>query len=224
MNIAEKLETIAENLPKIFEAGKAQGGDLWDGFQEKGARTDYYYGFAGSWWTDENFKPKYPVRPTKAGYLFINSQITDIREAQIDFSGLTVNTGNARPFANSRVRYVGVVDLSNMCEMHNTFFGVESGQSYLESIELLILPSSKVPIFGANFFQNCSKLKDIAIEGTIGCDLNMAACPLSATSVQSIVDHLQDLRGLSSKTVTLTNASVTEEQRDAIRTKNWTLA
>lgn len=168
--------------------------DLWDALLENGSRTDYHYGFAGHLWTDETFKPKYKIKPTIAGYMFSQSNLTDISEIDIDFSGITRNIGNARPFAPSKIEKIGVVDLSNMTGQHNTFFGTDNGgTSYLTSIKKLILPPSNVAVFGENFFQNCSALQDIEIEGEIGCTLNMQWCTsLTVGSMKNIISHLKD--------------------------------
>lgn len=224
MSIGEKLAAIAANVPKVYAAGKAQAEDLWDSLQERGSRTDYHYGFAGTWWTDENFKPKYPICPTRIAYMFHGSRITDLSAGQVDFSRITGNVNNARPFANSAVKRVGVVDLSNMREQHNTFFGVESGTSALESVELLKLPTSGVNIFGPNFFQNCSKLESISFSGLICGDLNMSACPLSADSVRSVIDCLHSTG--TQRTLRLSDTAkshLTQDQRDTAAAKNWTI-
>ena len=51
MSIAEKLELIAENEQKVFDAGKkSEYDEFWDNYQKKSdgsARTSYIQGFAG---------------------------------------------------------------------------------------------------------------------------------------------------------------------------------
>lgn len=85
MNIATDLQTIANNVPLVynagFEAGAAQGGGggdteaaynqgfeagkqseynaFWDGFQLNGSRTNYRRAFSGGGWTSDILKPKY---------------------------------------------------------------------------------------------------------------------------------------------------------------------
>ena len=68
MSIAEKLTTIAENEQKVYEAGKkSQYDEFWDTYQTNGQRTNYTYAFSGLGWTDNLYKPKYPI--TFAGYV-----------------------------------------------------------------------------------------------------------------------------------------------------------
>ena len=60
MNIAEKLTAIAENVPRVYEAGKKSEYDaFWDSFQDNGQRTQYPYAFYV--WGAKHFKPKYPI-------------------------------------------------------------------------------------------------------------------------------------------------------------------
>ena len=89
MTTAKKLQTIAENEPKIYQAGVEQGladvahlndeleqilygtdtggksfyDEFWDSYQLNGERYNYTYGFAHSW-DNTIFKPKYDIRPT----------------------------------------------------------------------------------------------------------------------------------------------------------------
>ena len=92
MSISEKLTAIAQNTPRVYEAGKkvsyedgfgagytqgkshgytkgeaagkqAEYDRFWDSFQENGTRKSYHCAFAGSCWTPQTFKPKYPIKP-----------------------------------------------------------------------------------------------------------------------------------------------------------------
>ncbi|MBE6943295.1 MAG: hypothetical protein E7453_03415 [Ruminococcaceae bacterium] len=81
--------------------------------------------------------------------------------------------------------------------------------------------------FTVNTFDWTTALTDITIEGTIG---NSIAFPnsnkLTTASVQSVIDHLKDLSGAASQTLTLHAAvggSLTDAQKAAITAKNWTL-
>lgn len=230
MTIAEQITRAKADLEDVYAAGKAAGGgggeDFWDVYQENGNRTIYYQGFVGPWWTDERFNPKHPITPTSCTYMFQNSTITDVSGVNIDFGGMVSNSYATRPFDGSSITKVGTVDLSNAAGTFNTFFAYSTaGSSKLAYIEKLILPAPNIAIFGTNFFQNCSSLTDITIEGTINCNLNMSACPLTTESVQSIIDALSDLNGASTKTLTLSSkAAITDAQKTAITAKNWTLS
>ena len=62
MTIAEKLQTIAENEQKVYEAGvKSEYDRFWDIMQANGTRTNYARAFYGEGWRTETFLPKLSV-------------------------------------------------------------------------------------------------------------------------------------------------------------------
>ena len=76
-------------------------------------------------------------------------------------------------------------------------------------------------------FLNCYSLKEIRIAGEIAVSLSFSESGLlSDASVQSIIDHLKDLTGSATQTLTFhaeVGAKLTEEQKAAMTAKNWTL-
>ena len=89
MSIAEKLTEIAENVPKVYEAGKqAEYDRFWDSLQNSGNRTHYQYGFAGIGWNPTTLNPKYKVAPLneQQGCSYIFSQCNRGAATPIDFS------------------------------------------------------------------------------------------------------------------------------------------
>ena len=102
MSIADKLKTIAENIPKIYNTAHTDGYEIghqeghydgvkdeydrfWNAYQENGNRTSYLYAFAGRAWIDEAFKPKYPIQTNNATGMFYYSAIAHI-DCEIDFA------------------------------------------------------------------------------------------------------------------------------------------
>ena len=81
MSIAEKLTAIAENVPKVYEAGqKSEQDRFWDSYQNKGGAVNGTYMFSGYAWNDEIFNPKYPIILSKGGTgLFSFTKLTDIK-------------------------------------------------------------------------------------------------------------------------------------------------
>ena len=84
MSIAEKLQTIAENEQKVFDAGKkAEYDAFWDSLQKKGEEfIDYGYMFScREIWTQENIE-KVKYKTLKASYVSVmfsnNSAVTDL--------------------------------------------------------------------------------------------------------------------------------------------------
>lgn len=78
-----------------------------------------------------------------------------------------------------------------------------------------------------NAFRNCSALEEIRVSGDIGVNVSFADSPLSAESIQSIVDHLTDYSGTgTTMTVTLgaeNLAKLTDEEKAIATQKGWTL-
>lgn len=238
----EKLITIAENIDKVYKAGQGAesggggggdtGPDFWDIYQDYGNLTNYNRAFMGQRWNNTTFCPKYSIYPIYVGYMFSLNEITDlptVLEAQgveLDFSRVTSNNNAARPFDGSRIQRIGVVNLSNATGTFNTFFGTSNASTHLKTIDKLIVPENLG--YGNNFFQNQNGLTNITIEGTIGKNFPIGACPLSAESVQSIIDHLKDLTGATAQTLTVSahvyNNVMTDAQKQAISAKNWNLA
>jgi hypothetical protein len=91
MSIAEKLQLIAENEQKVFNAGKqAEHDAFWDAFQQNGERNNYGYAFYTIAWTDEIYNPKYDFVVKLANMMFGSSQITNIKKT-LDVSGYYIN-------------------------------------------------------------------------------------------------------------------------------------
>lgn len=76
-----------EGLEEGYQSGKTDGilqGEqnaydaFWDNSQQNGNRTNYTQGFSGYGWTDETFKPKYPIIANEARYMFAHVTISNI--------------------------------------------------------------------------------------------------------------------------------------------------
>lgn len=171
MSIEDKLIAIAANESRVYEAGKKSEYDtFWDITQDYGNRKNYAFAFSSDMWTQENFKPKYPIRPIGAANNafaywgqddFLDKKV-DLREVcTFDLSACT--TINSMFYLNRCVVAIGVLDLRNI----NAFETVFSGATYLETIEKIILKNDGTQTF-SNFLRNCDELKNLKIEGVIG--------------------------------------------------------
>lgn len=108
MTVEEKLVKIAENTPKVYEAGKAEGiaegkqaeyDAFWDNFQNKGAARRYDYAFAGQVWTEKIFRPKYNLIPTNAQYMFAYGALSGLDlTAHLEKLGVTLDTSRSTSF------------------------------------------------------------------------------------------------------------------------------
>ena len=239
MSIAEKLVTVSENASRAVElnrdletilaggntGGKSEMDEFWDLYQSNGTRLDHLGAFCGTGWRNENFKPKYDIKPGTAYMMFrgalISGDLVDTLSklgVSLDFSGCT----DVRfAFMSSQITRLGVIDLSSATLTESMF----NGARQLRTIDKLILKADGSQTF-SSFFNNTSELENITIEGTIGNNIDFSACTkLTHDSLMSIINHLQDKTGAATKpvlTIGTTNyKQLTEEERKIATDKNW---
>lgn len=213
MSIAEKLQTIAENEQKVYEAGynkgKAEGGDtegaynegfeagkkaesdaFWETYQEGGNRTNYTYAFYA--WKDELFNPTYDITFSRAYATFSYSTIKEINKI-LDFSKMpTVYLTDAQVF-----RFCYDLETIN---------------------EIVVCEQNQY----TQWFQGCTSLKNITFNGTIGQNISFADSPLlSADSIANIVEHLATVSAKT--TITINSAIDMSAYKSTIEGKGWTL-
>ena len=223
MSIAEKLQIIAENEEKVYNAGyekgKAEGGDtetaynngfengkqaeydrFWDSYQQNGKKVNYECAFGGDGWNDETFKPKYDIQPTDAYMMFRSTGITDLTNLNVDldFSKAT-NMQYMFQWANTRI--IGTFNATSVNNLGSTFYYAIG----LQTIEKLVLRENGSNTF-TDTFASASKLANITIEGTIGNNFDIHYSPLTKESITSIINALSvDVTG---KTVTFSKTAV----------------
>lgn len=239
MGIAEKLQTIAENEQKVFEAGKkSQYDKFWDSLQNYGNRTTYPYGFHS--WGDGAFFPKYDIKLVGwAASTFSETTIINFKQRLID-CGVTLDVSKATSigglFANSKVNTaLPIIDTTSATDLATLF----SGNNALIEIEKLVLKSDGSQSFN-NTFNHCYELVHLTVEGVIGKNGFNLQYPtkLSKESVTSVINALSTTT--SGLTVTLSlaavnkafetsacanNGSTSAEWTNLIATKpNWTIS
>ncbi len=160
MTTAEMLTKVAENRPKLYEAGKqAEYDRFWDIYQNGGEPSDYTYKFASETWTDETYNPKYEIitleEDTSAYYVFFNSKITNTK-----------------------------VPITHRSAANG---GVFLGCSQLVTIPSLTVTEN---VTFVSWFSWCSALKNITMHGTIANDFDIHYSPLTKASFESIVSAL----------------------------------
>lgn len=114
-----------------------------------------------------------------------------------------------------------VVLLSGNCT--NTFNNCEN----LTEIKAILNLSEVTSV--NTMFNLCKKLKEVRFnEGSVKISISFASSNLlSAESIQSIIDGLADLTGVTAQTLTFhtdVKNKLTQEQLTTITNKNWTLA
>lgn len=230
---ADTLEQVPQRIGEIpsyadgynvgLEDGKqAEYDRFWDAYQDYGNRESYsiYTGsFAGAYWNDETFKPKYPIVPVDAYMMFRATGITDLTK-----EGIVLDFSKTKSFAyafayNGKLKKLPLIDMSNATDTVSCF--ADCGA---ESLNLIFSENTKI---AGNMFSNDGLLVNLTIGGTIGMSISLAKSgKLSNASVQAIIDHLKDFSGATAQTLTLhkdVGNKLTEAQKAAITAKNWTL-
>jgi hypothetical protein len=207
MSIAEKLTAIAENEPKVFDAGKqAERSEFWDVYQDNGSRKNYERAFGNSGWTKENFFPKYSMENITNGYMmFHGSNIACDLADFLEQRGLAFSIGKGADlrylFGATAFTRVGVVDITGIGVAYTAYMFYQSRK--LETIDLLIMGDKLYQ--NATVFQYCDALKNIRIQGVVASSFNAQWCPLTVDSMKSIISCLKNYAGTDSDgTYTLT--------------------
>ena len=229
MSIAEKLQTIAENEQRVYEAGKqAEYDRFWE--THLANMGDGFFAFAGKGWNDETFNPPHGtvLRPTYASNMFSGTGITDLvalceeGEITLDFSqSWTLSQLFYTLSGRAYLTRVGVINTTRAASLGQVF----AGQSNLHTIIKLVFKEDGSQGI-SNLFTGCTALANMIIEGTIGKNgFNVSDCVLlSHDSLMSIINHLKS--GVSGLTVTLgsTNlAKLTDAEKAIATQKGWTL-
>ena len=216
MSIAEKLQTVAENQQKVYNAGyekgKAEGGDtetaynegfeagkkseydtFWDSYQDNGERYNWQHAF--SRWNNDIYNPKYPFSKVKyASSMFGNaSALTDTLQP-ITFT---------EDFASSNNVFQSCSSLKTIRNIH-TFEGV----TY------------------SNWFNGCKELENITFTGVIGNNISFSDCSkLTHDSLMNIIEHLSTTTTTKTLTLHADSKEILTDAEKAIATqKGWTIA
>ena len=173
MSIAEKFEVIAD---AVYDKGKQDEYDrFWDAYQDNGNRDFYSYGFSGYGWTNENFKPKYPIitsaNPNRTNVMFQYAyNLTEIMSPLYFY-----DTSSSSTFVNCR----------NLIKI-----GDDTGGG---------IWTTRNRTFTYNF-SSCSNLEEIRfidynekgeyVPSEIGNSIDFSYSPLSVASMINIIAHL----------------------------------
>ena len=232
ITIAEKLTQIAENEPKVYEAGKKSEYDaFWDTFQKSGTRIYYDRAFAdgtngGNMWVfNKTYRPKYPMKPVSAASMYSYGTLPYEAIASVDFSECTNFSSTFSYFRISgSEKKFPPIDIRSATKTQN-MFGWCSGIREIEEIK--ISENTEVQ----SMFNGMTSLCEVRFNGTIGQNgLNVQTNTLlSHDSLMSIINALADKSQDTSGTswvVTLgsTNlAKLTDAEKQIATDKGWTL-
>jgi len=217
MSIAEKLQTIAENEQKVYEAGYEKGkseadtetaynegveagkqaeyNETWDTLQCKGERT-IYTGFFAHLGTEKgvylsDIKPKYVIKPAYANYMFYHyPEEMDLTQFLNENEDISIDL-TALKEANNSFAYskFSRVPALSVGVVTQTF----QNATKLKTIDKLTVTST-AKTCAVSAFQNCSALENITFGGAInGNGLNFQwATKLTHDSLSSIINALAD--------------------------------
>lgn len=231
MSIADKLTTIAENQQAVYDAGKQDEYDrFWDVYQGNGTQTNCDYMFYATRWSNENFRPKYDIRPTSAQNMFARSNIAgDLTEILADL-GIALSFSNATnvgyAFCATKFTKVGTLDLQKATSHSYIFYDA----SFLKEIEKIIMPPQNSGTY-EGWFSLCTALEKLTIDGEIkrnGFNFNRST-KLTHDSLMSIINALADKSADTSATwkITLGESNLpklTDAEKAIATEKGWTLA
>ena len=235
MSIADKLVTVAENTPKVYEAGKKAGYDaFWDAYQQNGERTNYRHAFAGNGWDEHTLKPKYDVNVSN-GYMMFYQLKSD---ANIDLVKIEEECGITFDFSQcTDFQYFaygpGVVRFGTIDTRAKEAFAQFLGNnSNLHTVEKLILKDDgSQTITNASWFVP-QLLVNIDIEGKLGYSVRCLSPKLTKASIISFINALYE--GSEGQTLSLSKTAVNnafsggadgDEWQALVATKpNWTIS
>ena len=239
MTIADKLQTVAENQQRVYDAGaKSEYDRFWDSYQDYGNRKGILGIFAGSGWTAETFKPKYSFGGTTSTYdnAFYACGVTgDLVEILKDLNIEFITTGlvyGANMFRQSKFTRIGVLDFSKATSLNQCF-----QESKVVTIDKVIV--SETTTMSTSAFAYALNLENITFEGVIAKTVHIIqSTKLSHDSIVNIINTLSTTAtgqslALSKTAVnkafeTATNAkdgSTSTEWATLIATKpNWTIS
>ena len=222
-DIATKLTAVADNIPKVYEAGrKAERDAFWEEFNRNaGSSLKGPFMFAGPAWSDKTFDPPRGsvIQPESTYMMFANTRITDLvkiceeRNVTIDFSKATDITNPFYGAYGGSLTHVGVIDTRSSTKIASIAYGARE----LTTIDLIILKDDGSQTFTTPF-NNASSLANIAFEGCIGKTVSFADSPLSVASMKSVISCLKNLTGTSTagvNKITFNDACWTKLEADS---------
>lgn len=238
MSIADKLTQVAENMQRVYDAGKAAGGysdgyeagqqaaydSLWEDLQEGGSRTDYQYAF--HYMNAKSFRPKYDLTVKMATCMFrytnIPGSLGDIlNECGVKLIWQSGATGNSVFYGSAFTRLPHIVATGGSLGYYFT------SCKNLETIDSIDVTNATASTAFNSTFSGCTALKNLTIVGEISVSgMNVSACPLTHDSLMSIINALQKKTG-GTFTVTLgadNLAKLTDAEKAIATGKGWVLA
>lgn len=185
MSISEQLTTVAENVPKVYEAGQR---DVEKMFTCDGTRYYYAYGFMQQDWSGFTFSK--PLVPSGSVYNMFASYKGEYLPKNVDLSKAAVTgTDAARLFYYaSNLLEADCMGLKAGAALSSVFRGCEKLK------KITGLNSNESNTFSSTFLE-CYALEEIEINGVIGTDISFQDSPLTVETMTNIMLSLKDYSG-----------------------------
>lgn len=219
MSIAEKLTTVAENVPKVYKAGQ---NDILRALTADYTRKDYEFAFQYTDFSGVVFEQK--IEGTGFPYAFKGYKGTSL-PGNLDFSKCTNFSYTHLCRGASNLLVFPDLNIPTAASNYNGAFQFTYKLHTIEKIG-----SNENTKYDATF-DECTALQNISFNGVIGQNIMFNSCTkLTKASIKNVFDHLSDTA--SGKTLTLSGAAVTSafgsttatEWTNLVATKsNWTI-
>lgn len=232
--IAEKLAVIAENEPKVYDAGYNSGykvgfeegkaGDgygegfeagkqaeydaFWDVIQDHGNRTDYGQAFKN--WRCKYIHPKYKVVPTAStaamNTFYNNDDLKKVEAEYFDFSKKPRGAYQGSGWYHTFTTCAELEEIEDIGIMPDT--DLTNTFQYCTKLKKIAMIRVDVnTVISSTVFGRCDSLESVTFEGEIGYGMNLSSSTkLTWASIENIINHLSDTA--SGKTLTLSRAAV----------------
>jgi hypothetical protein len=231
MNIAEQLQTIADNVPKVYQAGYDDGAAAGGGGGKNAAleNCDSVRFCSLNWVGEKSVTFDLPNctnldrfwnTPTGTEGNTIVEHLTIENAKPTSMSSFISRDYDVRDTVLKRVTLN--IDTSNVTNYAYAFTHLMA----LETIDGNPLDLSKATVVSGMFSSTNYEMVEVRfVPNSIKVSLSLSACSkLSDATIQSIVDGLADLSGQTKQTITFhknLESRVTPDQKQAIFAKNW---
>lgn len=207
-SIAEKLVEVANNVSRVFDAGKKEERSyFWNTFMHD-KLENWRYLFYSPRWNDNNFYPTKDIKPEgPASYSFFSHGITNfkkrLKECGVKLDTSKVTGGNYMFASCSVLTHLPTISFTGLTESISNVFYCDKTLVEIEKIKLK--EDGSTTFLG--WFDLCHALETIAFEGVIGQNMDLHwSTKLSKDSITNIINHLSD--DATGKTLTLSKAAV----------------
>lgn len=204
MTIAQKLETIANNEDRVYDAGYDRGyyrgerdgeqngyakgyddriNDVFKIITSEGTSKSYFYAFANNRFTNANFSTKYPFKSTHCGHMFYNSSIS--------VTNATFGTSECSNFSDMFNNAWGVTEIPALDMARCTVSEFCFATSNITKITNINVSENTVFDTASPTFYSMSNVTEIRFTGALACSVYFRSMTkASKDSVKSIIGCL----------------------------------